>query len=99
VKIKDNFEVWCHIYLPVSKWVAQQSYSALRGKAYMAACPNINTSEYFGSIIGGEMLVLMGDISRSIRTLFVVVEILNTLNERRWRPFSTVIAILAFSQC
>jgi hypothetical protein len=28
VKIKDNFVVWCHIYLPVSKWVTQQSYSA-----------------------------------------------------------------------
>jgi hypothetical protein len=38
VKIKDNFEVWCHIYLAVSKWVTQQSYSASRGKAYMAAC-------------------------------------------------------------
>jgi hypothetical protein len=38
VKIKDNFVVWCHTYLPVSKWVTQQSYSASRGKAYMAAC-------------------------------------------------------------
>jgi hypothetical protein len=38
VKIKDNFEVWCHIYRPVSKWVTQQSYSASRGKAYMASC-------------------------------------------------------------
>jgi hypothetical protein len=38
MKIKDNFVVWCHIYLPLSKWVTQQSYSASRGKAYMAAC-------------------------------------------------------------
>jgi hypothetical protein len=36
--IKDDFVVWCHIYLPVSKWVTQQSYGASRGKAYMASC-------------------------------------------------------------
>jgi hypothetical protein len=33
--MKDGFVVWCLVYLPVSKWVTQQSYSVSRGKAYI----------------------------------------------------------------